>query len=742
MKKILFALTALAMVACSTAPQLSPEEKEAFDFADKLIKKMTLREKIGQLQQFVTKKGDVTGPEGVKRNIEDAIREGTVGSFLSIRNIDEMARLQKIAIEESRLGIPLIFGFDIIHGCRVQFPENLAASCSWDMEALEHAARIAAEETAALGIHWTFSPMCDVSADPRWGRVSEGAGEDPYLGAKIAAAIVRGYQGDDLSSDKTIAACVKHFAAYGAPQAGRDYHTVDMSEMMFRDRFLPPYKAALEAGAATVMSSFNDFMGVPASGNKWLMHTLLREELGFTGFVVSDYNAVQEQVQHGTAADGKDAARQAMNAHLNMDMVYGDYIKYGEELVKEGKVSEATINQLCREVLAVKYRLGLFSDPFKYGRQNIDEVMYRPENMQYAREVAAKSMVLLSNNGVLPLKGTKKIALVGPLADAPRDQLGAWIAFGEASRSITTLTALKERYGAQNVLYAKGSDFRKPINGGIEEAVRVAKQADVVLLSIGLPYKESGEATSLTEITVPEAQQQLLDALKRTGKKIVVLLGTGRAMDIRNEVEKADAILLTWHGGTMEGAAIADLVSGDKNPSGHLTMSFPYCVGQCPIHYSMKITGRPLRTGTSKSKKYFSRYMHAPNEPLFPFGYGLSYTEFEYSDLQVLTPEVELGGTVKVSVKVTNKGEYDGDDVAQLYVRDLVAETTRPIRELKGFERFSLKAGEAKTITFEIPTSELAYCHRDLSFKADAGSFLVWVGADSDATLESKFAIK
>lgn len=734
--------TLLCASTTAVKRELSKEEAAAFSRADELIKKMTLREKIGQLQQFVTKKGEVTGPEGVKRNIDEAIRQGTVGSFLSIRNIEEMARLQKIAIEQSRLGIPLIFGFDIIHGCRVQFPESLAASCSWDIESLERAARVAAEETAALGIHWTFSPMCDVAADPRWGRVSEGAGEDAYLGAKIAAAIVRGYQGDDLASDKTIAACVKHFAAYGAAQAGRDYLTVDMSEMMFRDRYLPPYKAALDAGAATVMSSFNDFMGVPASGNKWLMHTLLREELGFTGFVVSDYNAVQEQVQHGTAADGKDAACQAMNAHLNMDMVFGDYIKYGEELVKEGKVSEATIDQLCREVLAVKYRLGLFDDPFKYGRQDASKVFYRPENMQFAREVAAKSMVLLSNNGVLPLKEVKKIALVGPLAGAPRDQLGAWVGFGEAEHSVTTLTALKERYGEKNVLYAKGSDFREPIKGGIEEAVRVAKKADVVLLSIGLSFKESGEATSLTEITVPEAQQELLDALKKTGKKIVVLLGTGRAMDVRNEIEKADAVLLTWHGGSMEGPAVADLVSGDKNPSGHLTMSFPYCVGQCPIHYNMKITGRPYRTGTSHSKKYFSRYMYTPNEPLFPFGYGLSYTEFEYSDLQVLTPEVEMGGTVKVSVKVTNKGQYDGDDVAQLYVRDLVAETTRPLRELKGFERFSLKAGESKVVTFEIPTSDLAYCHRDMSFKADAGDFLVWAGADSDAPLQGKFTIK
>ena len=740
MKKFSILLLFVAIITSATA-QTSQNEKEAFKFADKLIKKMTLQEKLGQLQQFTTRSAVVTGPGGVKYDAETSIRNGEVGSFLSIKNTKEMLRLQKIAIEESRLGIPLIFGFDIIHGCRITFPENLAMSCSWDIDAIERSASVAAEESAAVGLHWTFSPMCDISADPRWGRVSEGAGEDPYLGAKIAAAMVRGYQGKNLSSDKTIAACVKHFAAYGAGEAGRDYNTVDMSRFMFIDRFLPPYRAAVEAGAVTAMSSFNDFEGVPASGNKWLLHDLLREQLGFTGFVVSDYNAVHEMVKHGTAADDKDAARQAMLAHLNMDMVHGGYIAHGEALVKEGKVSEKVIDQLCREVLAVKYRLGLFDDPFKYGRQDYNKVVYRPENLQFAREAAAKSMVLLSNNGVLPLQKGVKIALVGPLADAPREQIGAWQGWGEAKRSITIRKGLEERFGKENILYTKGSDFRKPLDGGLEEAVRVANEADVVVLSIGLSYRESGEATSLTEITVPEPQQALLDAVKATGKKVVVLLGTGRAMDIRNEVEKADAVLVTWHGGTMEGPAVADIVSGDKNPSGHLTMSFPYCVGQAPVHYNMKTTGRPIPEN-KKSGKYYSRYMYTSNEPLFPFGYGLSYTEFEYSDLKVLTPTVELDGVVKVSVRITNKGKVAGEDVAQLYVRDIVAETTRPVRELKGFKRLSLAAGESKVVEFDIPTSDLAYCHRDLSVKADKGDFYVWVGADSTAPLKGKFTIK
>ncbi|MBR2351493.1 MAG: beta-glucosidase BglX [Alistipes sp.] len=739
-------ITALLLLAtgCSNAPTMSQEEADAYRRADKLMKKMTLREKLGQLEQFITRKGVVTGPEGVKRDIESAIRNGEVGSFLSVFNREDSHRLQKIAIEESRLGIPLIIGCDIIHGCRIIFPENLAMSCSWNIEAIEHSARIAAEESAASGIHWTFSPMCDISTDPRWSRVSEGAGEDPYLGAKIAAAMVRGYQGDDLSAPNTIAACVKHFAAYGAAQAGRDYHTVDMSELMFRDRYLPPYIAALEAGAVTVMSSFNDFMGVPASGNRWLLHTLLREELGFTGFVVSDWNAVHEMIIHGVAADGKDAAELAMKAHLNMDMVGGDYIAYGEELVKEGRISEKLIDNLCREVLAVKYRLGLFEDPYRYGSQNQNEAYYRPENMEFARKVAGESMVLLKNDGVLPLAKDTKIALIGPFADAPKDQLGAWRGKGEPERSITFRQALEERFGKQNVLYTKacecGKGVDRVVEGGIREAVKLAKQADVVLLSIGLSGWHSGESRSRAELTVPAPQQELLDALKKTGKKIVVLLSTGRAMDIRNEVEKADAVLLTWHAGTMAGPAVADIVSGDTNPSGHLTISFPYSVGQVPVHYNAKTTGRPAKD-QYKASGYSSSYVDIQNAPLFPFGYGLSYTEFEYSDLQVLTPEVKLGGTVKVSVKVKNVGKRAGDDVAQLYIRDVVAETTRPVRELKSFERLTLAAGEERVVEFEVPTSDLAYCHSDMSFKADAGDFIVWAGADSNATLQGEFKI-
>lgn len=745
MKKIILSLIAVVAACASVVAadrRLSDQEAEAFRFADGLLRKMTLQEKIGQLQQFRAYTSDVTGPDGEPRDIESAIRNGEVGSLIAGCTPAHNLRLQRIAVEESRLGIPLILGCDIIHGCRITFPENLAMSCSWNIPAIEQSARIAAEETAASGVNWTFSPMCDISADPRWGRVSEGAGEDPYLGKMIAAAMVRGYQGDDLSSDKTIAACVKHFAAYGAPQAGREYNTVDMSEMMFRDRYLPPYAAAVKAGAVTVMTSFNDLMGVPASGNRWLLYDVLREELGFRGFVVSDYTSIHEMVAHGVVADGKEAAEMSLNAHLNMDMVSGDYLVYTEKLVREGKVSERLINQLCREVLAVKYRLGLFDDPFKYGSQNQEEAYFRPENLAVARKLAAESMVLLKNEEALPIAERTKIALIGPFADSQGDQLGSWIAAGDAKRAITFRAALEERYGAENILYAKGCEGERAIEGGVDEAVKIAWQADIVLLSMGLPGWHSGEASARADISIPAVQQELLDALKTTGRKIVVLLSTGRAMDIRNEVAKADAVLVTWHGGTMAGPAVADIISGDTNPSGHLTLTFPYCVGQVPIHYNAKNTGRPSRNPYKPAANYTSTYIDIPNVPLFPFGYGLSYTQFEYSDLKVLTPEVKIGGTVKVSVKVKNAGQRDGDDVAQLYVRDVVGETTRPVRELKGFERLSLKAGEERVLTFEIPTSELAYCHSDNTVREDAGDFKVWVGEDSNAPLEGAFSLK
>lgn len=740
--RFVLSVSLLAMPASAAVAANGKTDKEIMRRVDALMKKMTLREKIGQLTQLRLERGEITGPAGQSMNLEDFIKDGCCGSILSVSSPDDIMYYQRMAVDSSRLGIPLLFGRDIIHGCHIIFPENLGVSASWDLEAVEQLARVSAQEAASVGLAWTFSPMCDISADPRWGRVSEGSGEDPYLGAAIARAMVRGYQGDDLADPNTILACVKHFAAYGAPQGGRDYNTVDMSERMFRDRYLPPYRAAIEEGAVTVMSSFNDFDAIPVSGNKWLMRTVLRDELGFEGFVVSDYNAIHEMVAHGIAADGKEAAALAFDAHINMNMVDCDYIKYGEELVREKRVSEKTIDELCRAILVAKFRLGLFDDPYRYGNGRYKTELYRPENMEIARDVTRKSMVLLRNeNGLLPLKGNERIALIGPFGDSGHEMLGAWSASGDGKRTITFFKGLQERFGSDNVVCVEGCKPLKAIKGGIDAAVAAANGADVVLLTLGLPNSCSGEAASLTSIEIPQPQLELLDAVVATGKPVAILLVTGRPMDITDEVAKVDAVLVTWHAGTMAGAALADVVSGDFNPSGRLTMTFPLTIGQVPIHYSMKSTGRPMPSPDAR-EKYLSRYKFTPNEPLYCFGYGLSYTTFDYSDLKVLTPEVALGEPVRVSVKVTNSGKRDGDEVVQLYLRDLVASTTRPVRELKGFRKVSLKAGESKVVEFTIQPEDMAFCRADMKFAQEPGDFHVWIGHDSNADLQGGFTVK
>lgn len=740
--RFVLSVSLLAMPASAAVAANGKTDKEIMRRVDALMKKMTLREKIGQLTQLPLERGEITGPAGQSMNLEDFIKDGCCGSILSVSSPDDIMYYQRMAVDSSRLGIPLLFGRDIIHGCHIIFPENLGVSASWDLEAIEQLARVSAQEAASVGLAWTFSPMCDISADPRWGRVSEGSGEDPYLGAAIARAMVRGYQGDDLADPNTILACVKHFAAYGAPQGGRDYNTVDMSERMFRDRYLPPYRAAIEEGAVTVMSSFNDFDAIPASGNKWLMRTVLRDELGFEGFVVSDYNAIHEMVAHGIAADGKEAAALAFDAHINMNMVDCDYIKYGEELVREKRVSEKTIDELCRAILVAKFRLGLFDDPYRYGNGRYKTELYRPENMEIARDVTRKSMVLLRNeNGLLPLKGNERIALIGPFGDSGHEMLGAWNASGDGKRTITFFKGLQERFGSDNVVCVEGCKPLQAIKGGIDAAVAAANGADVVLLTLGLPNSCSGEAASLTSIEIPQPQLELLDAVVATGKPVAILLVTGRPMDITDEVAKVDAVLVTWHAGTMAGAALADVVSGDFNPSGRLTMTFPLTIGQVPIHYSMKSTGRPMPSPDAR-EKYLSRYKFTPNEPLYCFGYGLSYTTFDYSDLKVLTPEVALGEPVRVSVKVTNSGKRDGDEVVQLYLRDLVASTTRPVRELKGFRKVSLKAGESKVVEFTIQPEDMAFCRADMKFAQEPGDFHVWIGHDSNADLQGCFTVK
>lgn len=743
MRRIYFILAAM-MLVCGCAPKTEAEK-----FADNLLKQMTLREKIGQMSQFRSKKGVVTGPDGAVGDLHESIKNGEVGSMLSVKTAEEIEMYQRIAVDSSRLGIPIIFGHDVIHGCKVIFPVNLACACTWNPDAVRRSAEIAAYESAAMGIAWTFSPMCDIARDPRWGRVSEGAGEDPYLGAKMSAALVEGYQGKDLADSSTILACVKHFLAYGAAMAGRDYNTVDMSQRMFYDVYLPPYKSAIQAGAGSVMTSFNDFDAIPVSGNRWALKTLLRDELGFKGFVVSDYNAVIEMISHGVAADEKEAACLALNAHLDMEMVSTSYLKYAEQLIKEGKVSEKIIDKLCRNILIAKYNLGLFDDPFKYGgAERFNQSIYKKENLECAREVARQSMVLLKNDGnVLPVADGKKIALIGPYISCGEAMLGSWTAFGEKDKAVTIRQGFEQRYPGK-VVSVQGCEPYNAIKGGIAEAVKAAKKSDVAVLTLGLPGRISGEAASLTTVEIPQAQKDLLAAVKETGKPVVVLLVTGRPMALESVEDMMDGLLVVWHPGSMGGHAVADLVSGDYSPSGHLTMSFPRCDGQIPIVYNRKSTGRPgddrnVPQPSHKAKRDFvSCYVFTPNTPLYPFGYGLSYTQFEYDNLEVMTPEVALGENVRVKARVTNVGDRKGTTVAQLYVRDLVASTTRPVRELKCFERLDLAAGESREIEFVITPEDMAFCRADMKWAQESGEFKVWVGDSSDATLEGGFTVK
>lgn len=732
--KTTMALVLAALLqACSAGDALDIE-------VEKLLARMTLDEKIGQLNQIIPSDGEITGPMGESISCEEAVRNGWCGSMQGLKKPSDFIRYQHIAVDSSRLGIPLLFGYDIIHGCRTIFPENLASSCSWDLEEIRNSARIAAAEASALGISWTFSPMCDISADPRWGRVSEGAGEDPYLGARISEAIVRGYQGDDLADPATIMACVKHFAAYGAPEGGRDYNTVDMSMRMFKDRYLPPYKSAIEAGAGTVMSSFNDFDAIPVSGNKELLRGVLRDELGFKGFVVSDWGSIHELVMHRVAADDKEAAYLAVKAGVNIDMVCGTYISTLKSLCEEGRIKEKEIDELVRPVLKAKFKLGLFDNPYLYGGEGREDEFCTEEYLEASRRLARKSMVLLKNDdGVLPMKTGSKIALIGPFADNGLQMLGSWKAMGEASRCVTFLKGLKERFGESEIIYEEGCTTREAVPGGVDKAVAAARRSDVVLITLGIP--ESGESTSLSSISIPDCQKDLLEAVCATHKPVVILLVTGRAVDLSEESELADAILVTWKPGTMAGPALADLLSGDFAPSGRLTASFPLNVGQIPFRYNFKSTGRPLMDPMSPVL-FTSTYLYTPHVPRYAFGYGLSYTDFEYSDLVVETPEVREGEDICLKVTVKNTGGYDAEETVQVYVQDVVASTTRPVRELKAFAKVFLKAGESREVGLAIRYEDLAFCTAEDVFAVEPGDFKVFVGHDSGAQLESRFAVR
>lgn len=754
---LLLAFTTVVSVSCSS-PKKQDAEAEINRRVDSVLALMTLDEKVMQVSQtaawfdFKTKKTNISDEHLAKA-------KAGLGSFLMVSEASVARKLQEAAMQ-SRLKIPLIFGFDVIHGYRTTFPIPLAESCTWDTLLAYKSARIAATEAAAAGINWTFAPMVDIARDARWGRIIEGAGEDPYLGSLFAKARVRGFQGDGLSANNTIAACAKHFAAYGAAEGGRDYNTADISERTLREIYLPPFKAAVDAGAQTVMTSFNEIAGVPSSINKQLLTDILRKEWKFNGFVVSDWESIDEVVLHGAAKNYEEAAQKAITAGLDMDMEGESYPKFLTKLVQEKKVSEETLNQAVRNILRVKFKLGLFENPFKYiDEAREKETMLKPEHRALAREVATKSIVLLKNeNNLLPLsKSLKTVAVVGALAESKRDMLGEWEMVGMPDDVITPLDAIQSTLKNSSVLYAKGYPLPSPawkkIKGEAKEpteaelmalrneALSIAKRADVIFAVVGETADITAEAHSRADIGLPKAQEDLLKELHKLGKPIVMILTNGRPLTIAWESEHLPAILCAWHLGVEAGNAIADIIFGDATPTGKLTATFPRSVGQIPIYYNHKNTGRPSLP-TNADDRYKSRYVDLPDTPLYPFGYGLSYTTFEYSDLKLSKKEIGKSETLTVSVTIKNTGKRKGVETAQLYVRQLVGTFTRPVRELKGFQKVELDAGEAKTITFKIGKDELATLDKNFKSIVEAGEFEVYVGSDSEARLKVAFTVK
>ena len=737
---ILFLLLGL-IISCtiqerSTETTLWNDDINLSARVDSVLKIMTLEEKIGQMN-LLTSDWTITGPS-LRSDYIDLIKSGKVGNIFNAHTAAFTRSLQEMAMQETRMKIPLLFGFDVIHGYKTIFPISLGEAASWDLEAIETAAQVSAAEAAAAGLHWTFAPMVDIARDPRWGRISEGAGEDTYLGSQIAIARVKGFQGSDLADVSTVLACAKHYAAYGAAQAGRDYHTVDMSDRFLRDIYLPPFKAALDAGVATFMSSFNDFDGVPATANKYLLDNILRKEWGFKGFVVSDYTSINEMIAHGTAADLKEAAFQAAIAGLDMDMQGMAYSSFIEQLVKEGKISEKKIDESVRNILAMKFRLGLFDNPYRYCNEDREkEVIFSNENLEKARDVARKSFVLLKNeNQILPLAKDKKIVVIGDLADNKIDMLGSWFGAGDAAQVTTILEGMKKRFS--NVTYIKGCDAETDNKSDFANATTAAQKADVIVFVMGEKGYMSGEAASRSNINVPGVQTELLSELKKTGKPIVVLITNGRPLTLEKEAELADALMIIWFPGTQAGLAVADVLSGDFNPSGKLPVTFPVNVGQIPIFHSVKNTGRPIWG----DQKYTSRYLDVSNEPLFVFGYGLSYTTFSYSDIKLNSTEMRTTSSIEISVTVTNTGNFDGSEVVQLYVRDLVGSVTRPLKELKGFQKIFINKGSSESVSFTLKAEDLAFTRAENTWGVEVGEFEVFVGSNSKDVKSERFWLK
>ncbi|SFC34432.1 beta-glucosidase [Parapedobacter composti] len=729
-------------------------------FVSELMSRMTIEEKIGQLN-LVTAGEAVTGSV-VSTDVESKIKEGKIGGIFSMSTPQRIRAAQELAVNHSRLKIPIIFGMDVIHGYKTMFPIPLGLAASWDMELIQETARIAAMEASADGLNWTFSPMVDISRDARWGRISEGSGEDTYLGSRIAEAMVRGYQGDDLAAHNTLMACVKHFALYGAAEAGRDYNTTDMSLHRMYNEYLPPYKAAIDAGAGSVMTAFNDINGVPATANKWLMTDVLRNQWGFTGFVVTDYTAVNELIDHGLG-DLQEVSARSLKAGVEMDMVGEGFLTTLKRSVEEGKVSVADIDRACRLVLEAKYKLGLFEDPFRYcDDSRAREVILNSAHLAKAREAAGKSFVLLKNDRqVLPLKKQGTVALIGPLANTGTNMPGTWSVSADLENTPSLLEGMRDALGNQvKIVHHHGSNLledaayqeratmfgrtiprdERPEQEVIAEALAVAGQADVIIAALGESSEMSGESSSRTDIGIPTVQQRLLAKLLETGKPVVLVLFTGRPLTLTWENEHVPAILNVWFGGTETGKAVADVLFGDVNPSGKLPATFPQHVGQVPLYYSHKNTGRPLADG-QWFQKFRSNYLDVSNDPLYPFGYGLSYTTFTYDQMELSAEQLHQAGSLQVRVTVKNTGKYAGEEVVQLYIRDLVGSVTRPVKELKGFRKIRLEPGESQQVVFDITAEDLKFYDAELNYVAEPGEFSVFVGPNSRDVQEKKFIL-
>ena len=761
-------LAAALMSANSIQAQKSPQDMDRY--IDALMKKMTVEEKIGQLNLPVT--GEITTGQAKSSDVAKKIEQGLVGGLFNLKGVAKIKDVQKLAVENSRLGIPLLFGMDVIHGYETIFPIPLGLSCTWNMEAIEKSARIAAVEASADGISWTFSPMVDISRDPRWGRVSEGNGEDPFLGGAIARAMVLGYQGvnlkDQLKRNDEIMACVKHFALYGAGEAGRDYNTVDMSHNRMFNEYLYPYQAAVDAGVGSVMASFNEVDGVPATANKWLMTDVLRKQWGFNGFVVTDFTGIAEMIEHGIG-DLQTVSARALEAGVDMDMVSEGFVGTIKKSIDEGKVSMETLNTACRRMLEAKYKLGLFDNPYKYcDLKRPARDIFTKEHREVARKIASESFVLLKNQPaaagqapVLPLQKKGTVAVIGPLGNTRSNMPGTWSVAARLNDYPSLYEGLKEiTAGKVNITYAKGSNlmsdaayeeratmFGRSLNRDnrtdkemLDEALKVAAGADVIVAAIGESSEMSGESSSRTDLNIPDVQRTLLEALLKTGKPVVLTLFTGRPLTLTWEQENVPAILNVWFGGSEAAYAIGDVLFGDVNPSGKLTMTFPKNVGQIPLFYNHKNTGRPLKEG-KWFEKFRSNYLDIDNDPLYPFGYGLSYTSFHYSDVALSAPSMGLDGSVTATVTVTNTGKRDGAEVVQLYIRDLVGSITRPVKELKGFEKIFLKAGESKTVSFKITPELLRFYNYEMKHVVEPGDFDVMIGSNSQAVKTARLTL-